>query len=59
MKLRSFVAIVATVLVFSSAMAQKKQTPQPIFNRAPLAEVPYAQLPIGEISPEGWLRTQM
>ncbi len=60
MKLRSLVAILATALVSTSAAAkQKPTTPQPIFNRAPLVEVPYAQLPIGEITPEGWLRTQM
>ena len=60
MKLRSVIAILATALLCISASAKEKQTtPQPIFNRAPLAEVPYAQLPLGEITPDGWLRAQM
>ncbi len=49
--------IVAVLLLcnFASLWAQ----PQPFFNRAPLADVPYAQLPIGEIHPKGWLNIQM
>lgn len=30
-----------------------------VFNRAPLADVPYVQLPYGAIRPEGWLREQL
>ena len=44
----------------TSIEAKKRETtPQPIFNRAPLQEVPYAQLALGEIKPEGWLKDQM
>ena len=49
--------IVAALLIcnFASLSAQ----PQQFFNRAPLADVPYAQLPIGEIHPKSWLNIQM
>ncbi|MBM3858825.1 MAG: hypothetical protein FJ395_04150 [Verrucomicrobia bacterium] len=33
---------------------------QPVFfNRAPLAEKPYAELPLGAIEPQGWLRDEL
>jgi DUF1680 family protein len=32
---------------------------KPVFNRAPLAEKPYAELPLGAIHPEGWLRDEL
>ncbi len=54
--------LLATIMLFgvSNIEAKKREnTPQPIFNRAPLKEVPYAQLPLGEIKPEGWLHNQM
>ena len=50
---------VATLLVTTVSAAKKEEKPQVVFNRAPLVEVPYAQLPIGEIQPEGWLQAQM
>lgn len=59
MKLRFIISISALLLSLTTVAANKDKTPQPIFNRAPLAEVPYAQLPLGDISPEGWLRGQM
>ena len=33
--------------------------PAPQFNRAPLAQKPYAELPLGAITPEGWLRDEL
>ena len=43
----------------ATAAGKKKQTlPEPVFNRAPLVEAPYAQLPLGEIKPQGWLNEQ-
>ena len=59
MKPYSLIAAVATVFSMQTALGAGPDRPQPVFNRAPLAETPYAQLPIGDIRPAGWLRTQM
>ncbi|MBR5864546.1 MAG: glycoside hydrolase family 127 protein [Alistipes sp.] len=61
MKLRTFITAIAMMCALTVSAAGKKKTPapQPVFNRAPLVETPYAQLPIGEIKPEGWLGEQM
>ena len=61
MKARTLLTSIAMVCALSVSAAGKKQqtTPQPVFNRAPLVEAPYAQLPLGEIKPEGWLGEQM
>lgn len=47
--------ILASLGSTPSARAQS----DPAFNRAPLSSVPYAQLPLGAIRPEGWLREQL
>lgn len=49
----------AAACTLQTAFCRTAEPPQPVFNRAPLVETPYAQLPIGDIRPEGWLRTQM
>lgn len=61
MKLNRLFTVIALMCVVTLSAANKnKQTlPQPVFNRAPLVEVPYAQLPLGEIKPQGWLAEQM
>ena len=59
MRLRILVAIMATAMAIAVSAKQKSTQPQPIFNRAPLVQVPYAQLPLGDITPQGWLHTQM
>ncbi|MBQ2018301.1 MAG: glycoside hydrolase family 127 protein, partial [Alistipes sp.] len=54
--------ILAIAMVCTLTASAKKTTPtrpQPVFNRAPLVEAPYAQLPIGDIKPQGWLDEQM
>ena len=45
-----------TILTTYCATAQ---TPNPIYNRTPLTPTHYAQLPLGEIKPTGWLKAQM
>ena len=59
MKPYSLIAAVATVFSLQTALSAGPERPQPVFNRAPLVQTPYAQLPIGDIRPAGWLRTQM
>ena len=53
--MKRFIFIVALLCNITLVAAQ----PEPIFNRAPLVSTPYAQLPLGDIQPEGWLKTQM
>ena len=59
MKPYSLIAAVAAVFSLQTALSAGPERPQPVFNRAPLVQTPYAQLPIGDIRPAGWLRTQM
>ena len=38
---------------------QLLQVPAPVFNRAPLEHIRYAELSLGAIRPEGWLKEQL
>ena len=49
----------AAVCSLQMSQSREAEPPQPVFNRAPLVETPYAQLAIGDIHPEGWLHEQM
>jgi hypothetical protein len=53
--MKRFIFSVALLCNITLVAAQ----PEPIFNRAPLVSTPYAQLPLGDIQPEGWLKAQM
>ena len=59
MKPCSLIMVAAAVCSLQTALCGEVERPQPVFNRAPLVETPYAQLAIGDIRPEGWLRVQM
>ena len=59
MNLRPFIISFATLCAMSASAKSKPETPEVVFNRAPLIETPYAQLPLGEIKPAGWLQVQM
>ncbi|MCB1224966.1 MAG: glycoside hydrolase family 127 protein [Verrucomicrobiales bacterium] len=53
-------ARILTLLVWSAALAvSPAQVPAATFNRAPLAEKPYTELPLGAITPEAWLRDEL
>lgn len=49
-------SFVVLLLATSETIAEEARY---FFNRAPLAEKPYAELPLGAISPEGWLRDEL
>lgn len=51
------ISIAWSAAVLSPAYAEGPV--DPVFNRAPLAEKPYAELPLGAIEPEGWLRDEL
>ncbi len=54
------VTLSMTLAVFCAiASSAAEQQPGPVFNRAPLAEKPYAELPLGTIEPHGWLRDEL
>ncbi|WP_089895539.1 beta-L-arabinofuranosidase domain-containing protein [Chitinophaga arvensicola] len=52
-------AIASTMLMGLAfqTTAQKKPTPAYVYNRAPLYQKTYTTLPLGAITPQGWLRT--
>ena len=47
------------IAVFQTNFVAAADPPGPVFNRAPLASTPYAELPLGAIEPEGWLRDEL
>lgn len=59
MNLRTIITTLAIMFTLSAAAKEKQTLPNVVFNRAPLVEAPYAQLPLGEIKPSGWLEVQM
>ena len=59
MRMRIYISILAFTCLLTASFARENEEVKPIFNRAPLTEAPYAQLPLGAIEPCGWLKTQM
>lgn len=59
MRMRIYISILAFTCLLTASFARENEEVKPIFNRAPLTEAPYAQLPLGEIEPCGWLKAQM
>ena len=49
--------LILLTCIFLSVMTQAQHTHQ--FGRAPLKQNPYAQLPLGSISPQGWLKEML
>lgn len=49
MNLRTLITTFAIMCTISAAAKDKQTLPDAVFNRAPLVETPYAQLPLGEI----------
>jgi len=58
--MRTFTAL---TILFSficiNSFAQKSQSANYVYGRAPLRQNPYIELPIGAIKPEGWLREML
>jgi hypothetical protein len=55
--MKTFPPILALLTVALSAFAEESVAP--VFNRSPLIEKPYSELPLGAIEPQGWLRKQL
>jgi len=51
--------ILLSITLPCAVLAQTKKTVQYNGNRAPLYQKPYIALPLGAISPKGWLRTML
>jgi DUF1680 family protein len=48
-----------TVFLATATMSLGADAPLYQFNRAPLLQKPYAELPLGTIEPQGWLRNEL
>lgn len=55
----SRLGITIAALLCCTALTRTSAAQEPVFSRAPLADKPYAELPLGAIKPQGWLRTQL
>ncbi len=55
--LQTTAALCVLLGVANAAFGDEK--PLYLFNRVPLADKPYAELPLGAIQPEGWLRNEL
>lgn len=49
--------VMGSAVIFKALVSNAEETVS--FNRAPLVEKPYAELPLGAVRPEGWLRAQL
>ena len=56
-----FITTLILFVVLLACQATQEEKPQPVYgqNRAPLAPLPYLELPLGAISPEGWLKEML